>query len=161
MLKSLPDRQEFESYVERLPWSGCWIWSRSPGQQGYGDFRRERKHYQAHRYSYQLYKGPIGGLHVLHRCDVAGCVNPDHLFLGTNQDNIRDSVAKGRRKGPRYRPKGLVYKRPDARCYESRRKISLEKRAEVKALRAQGVPVKEIAARFGVSAPLIYILTNG
>jgi hypothetical protein len=162
VLKLLPSKEEFESYVERIPFAGCWIWSRSRGQQGYGDFKRGGKNYQAHRYSYQLYRGEVGWHHVLHKCDVPGCVNPEHLFLGSNQDNIADSVAKGRRKGrPRTRPSGLIYKRPDRKCYEGRRKISLTQREEVKSLRSSGVSAREIAARFGVSVPLIYMIVNG
>lgn len=50
-----------------------------------------------HRVAWSLFKGPIPeDLHVLHKCDVRNCVNPYHLFLGTNLDNIHDRIAKGR-----------------------------------------------------------------
>ena len=107
------------------PNSGCWLWegSTGPGKPGfrYGDFRRNGRHGLVHRYMYEKYIGPIPpGMHVLHRCDVPICGNPAHLFVGTNLDNIRDSVAKSRRKGvTRNRPSGLTYhyatKRPGAR----------------------------------------------
>ena len=111
-----------ESVEDRLcpePNSGCWLWegsvtSTNGGKPGYGDFRRGGGvHLYVHRYMYEKYRGPIPpGMQVLHKCDVSICGNPSHLFLGTNQDNIQDSVAKGRRKGvTRNRPSGLVYKR--------------------------------------------------
>lgn len=85
--------------------NGCWIWQ---GQltDGYGIIHRWHKrsgykHY-AHTSSYQYHKGPIpDGLMVCHSCDVNNCINPDHLWLGTNQDNQLDSVAKGRARDQR------------------------------------------------------------
>lgn len=96
-----------------IPECGCWVWEWSTQKRGYGDFRAFGKtHYLAHRASYAAYKGEIpDGLHVMHKCDNRSCCNPDHLTLGTNQDNIQDSVNKGRRKGiTRNRPSGLVYR---------------------------------------------------
>jgi hypothetical protein len=55
------------------------------------------KHMRAHRYSYQAFKGQIpDGMQVCHTCDVRNCVNPEHLWIGTNQDNFDDMVKKGR-----------------------------------------------------------------
>lgn len=87
----------FMSHVEMVTESSCWIWMASTSIYGYGSFGYENKTQGAHRVSWQLFKGPIpDGLHVLHKCDVAPCVNPDHLFLGTSQDNMTDMVLKGR-----------------------------------------------------------------
>lgn len=71
----------------------CWIWARG----SYGRFWNGESLVGAHRFSYELHKGPIpSGLDVCHRCDVSSCVNPEHLFVGTRLENIRDCVRKGR-----------------------------------------------------------------
>lgn len=81
---------------------GCWEWNAVKNVKGYGQFS-DRNYYAggktrgAHRWSWEFTYGDIpDGLFVCHRCDNPGCVRPDHLFLGTNSDNQRDSVAKGR-----------------------------------------------------------------
>ena len=78
----------------------CWLWSGSVTSAGYGDIQINYKRYSTHRYFYMKAFGDIPeGLHVLHKCDVRNCVNPDHLFLGTNLDNIKDAMKKGRKGG--------------------------------------------------------------
>jgi HNH endonuclease len=69
---------------------------------GYGRFRVNGILDYAHRYSWKIYKGSIPqGMNVLHHCDNPSCVNPDHLFLGTQSENLHDMVAKGRGNQPR------------------------------------------------------------
>jgi hypothetical protein len=73
---------------------GCWIWQ-GPEAGEYGAWGR---HDYAHRASWRFYYGEIpDGLNVCHTCDVPKCVNPEHLFLGTQHDNLKDMYAKGRR----------------------------------------------------------------
>ena len=72
---------------------GCWIWTGSKNRDGYGRFY----HTSAHRASYEIFKGGIPvGISVLHSCDNPSCVNPNHLWLGTQADNMHDCIAKGR-----------------------------------------------------------------
>ena len=92
--------QRFEAKYMPEPMSGCWLWTGSVVGSGYGSFSRGRRgegNATAHRVSYELRHGPIPqGLYVLHKCDVKTCVNPDHLYLGTAQNNSSDMVARGR-----------------------------------------------------------------
>ena len=71
----------------------CWLWLKHKTTSRYGGFRNLR----ANRASYIIHNGPIpDGMYVCHTCDIPHCVNPSHLFLGTQFDNMRDMVAKGR-----------------------------------------------------------------
>lgn len=90
--------QRFWRFVQKS--EGCWAWTADKVTGGYGRFARggRPKLVLAHRFSYELANGPIpDGLHVLHHCDNPPCVNPSHLWLGTDADNARDCDAKGRR----------------------------------------------------------------
>lgn len=74
----------------------CWLWN-GWRCQGYGRIKVNAKPHLAHRISYILFKGHIpDGMAVCHSCDIKHCVNPDHLFLGTNQENTKDKIIKGR-----------------------------------------------------------------
>ncbi len=78
----------------------CWIWTGGKNKKGYGAATYGGKTWRVHRLAWLLSKGAIpDGLFVCHRCDVRVCCNPDHLFLGTNQDNMADMRAKGRDRG--------------------------------------------------------------
>jgi len=76
---------------------GCWLWEANKLPSGYGMFRVQNTMQKAHRIAYQTYIGSFDrSLHVLHTCDVRNCVNPAHLFLGTNADNVKDKMSKDR-----------------------------------------------------------------
>ena len=75
----------------------CWVWTRGTYQLGYGAFRIDGRSVGAHTQSWIFHFGQIPkGMQVCHRCDNPPCVRPDHLFLGTARDNVRDMMSKGR-----------------------------------------------------------------
>lgn len=88
----------FDHYAIPEPMSGCWLWSGTLGPiHGYGQIRIANVLWCAHRLSYTVHYGEIPpGLMVLHRCDTRPCVNPDHLYLGTAKDNVRDALVRNR-----------------------------------------------------------------
>jgi hypothetical protein len=113
-LSAIVDR--FWSKVNRDRLSDCWLWTASTMSDfGYGQFTVRcapgpQRHLYAHRVSWELAHGPIpNGLQILHRCDVPLCVNPDHLFLGTQADNLIDARQKGRLDESRPRQRTLSY----------------------------------------------------
>lgn len=95
----MPLQQRFDKFVDKS--GDCWIWTGQIGHYGYGVMGlwdgKKLKQIRTHRLSYELHRGKIpDGLCVLHRCDNPACVNPDHLFLGTQTDNLKDMRQKGR-----------------------------------------------------------------
>jgi hypothetical protein len=130
-------RLPFEHRYLVDPISGCWIWTGARSEQAYGYLTIDGKEVKAHRYSYELHKGPIpDGLDVLHSCDNPPCVNPDHLFLGTGLENLADASAKGRMaRGERH----YLAKLTEAQV------------RQVRELYAAGVTQKDLAVRFGTS----------
>jgi hypothetical protein len=145
--------ERFWSHVRKGP--GCWEWTGGRNDWGYGTFAkyRDRSSPLAHRYSFVLANGPIpDGLLVLHRCDNPCCVNPEHLYAGTNQDNMNDREERGRGSHLRGSSHGMS-------------KLS---EADVLAIRAsyvkRGLPGKhapQLAAEYGVSVPTIYDIVHG
>ena len=90
----------FWSHVKINP-DGCWLWTGSKVNGNYGMVRFNGKQHLTHRLSWILTFGAIPkGLNCLHKCDVPNCVRPDHLFIGTALDNVKDMWAKGRAKIP-------------------------------------------------------------
>ena len=89
--------EKFFKKVAVEPNTGCLLWFGAHGKYGYGNLCVGKIHKSAHRYSWEMHRGPIPvGMWVLHKCDTPVCVNPDHLFLGSHKDNCADKVKKGR-----------------------------------------------------------------
>lgn len=135
--------------IDKKQDSGCWEWTGSKCRK-YGTIGINGRTVRAHRASYEAFKGQIPhGLNVLHRCDNPPCINPEHLFLGTQLENIADRVAKGRtRSGGQGRRDGTNYPtkltEADAREILSSRESS-----------------PTCAAKYGISPKLVRLIRAG
>lgn len=131
MRMSTEDR--FMKYVECEPNTGCWLWRGGVNNDGYAKFWDGQKRVKGHRYALR-YEGP---LQVNHTCGVRNCVNPDHLYVGTQSDNMRDRLREGNHPRAKF------------------------DRATIEAvLAAEGTQV-EIGARFGVSRSVVGQIKRG
>ena len=117
----------------------CWEWTAFQLIEGYGTIGWGKKVCRSHRVAYEIAFGEYPDtLHVLHHCDNPACVNPNHLFLGTNSDNIRDKVAKGRAQHLYGEQHG-------------KHKLTNEQVAEIRQRYAQGgVSYRQLAEEYGV-----------
>ena len=90
-------REMIEENCVPVPMSGCLLWCGGTMRRGYGVLMSNGKSCSVHRFMWSIVNGPIPqGMHVLHKCDIPACVNPNHLFLGTHTDNMRDMHKKHR-----------------------------------------------------------------
>lgn len=123
----------------------CWMWKAGLSPKGYGWVKYRGKARRAHRVAWELTYGPIPQrMNVLHRCDIPACVRPDHLFLGTQRDNILDAIEKGRHQGRHNLPYSSGDTHPMA-------KLSMAIVLEARRLHAQGLSIYKLAQRRSVS----------
>jgi hypothetical protein len=136
----------------------CWLWRGAKREGGYGSMLRNGKLQSVHRLAYDRLIGPIPeGLRVLHTCDIPGCVNPRHLFLGTQRDNMRDGVRKGRVRVPG--TSGA--KNPMAKLTEAQ---VAEIRASFERGHGKGFPrgnAKALARKFGIDPNHVRQIVRG
>lgn len=94
MVMDRPTTKEVARFLDKVRITKhCWLWIKPSLKRGYGGFNLNGRMIQAHRFSYELFVGPIDpGKQILHRreCGKPNCVNPHHLYMGTNDDNMRD-----------------------------------------------------------------------
>ncbi len=149
-----PELKRFEKHIDRhSSQTGCWLWTGSLNWNGYGYFYpgpgRTVRVERAHRASWRLFCGMIPeGFLVLHRCDIRRCVNPDHLYLGTTQDNTNDRDSRGRHWVRSGEDHGMS-------------KLTAAKVREIRATVGYWGVKRRLAKRFKVSESLICSIRNG
>jgi hypothetical protein len=144
---------------------GCWEWKKFKNPSGYGIFTNlddrsqnpgnKMRNVLAHRASYIMHKGEIPeGKFVCHTCDNRGCVNPDHLFIGTPKDNARDALRKGR-----LAVENLTYRPPKGKSFNA--KLTIYDVKEIKRRISENHRVIEIAEDYFVAPQCIYYIKHG
>jgi hypothetical protein len=131
--------------------NGCWIWNGGKTDRKYGITTINKERIRVHRLMWSVINGKIPiGMCICHKCDNPSCINPDHLFLGTNQDNVNDREKKGRNKPP------IVYGENNPRA-----KLKEADVIEILKLINKNVPLSNIAKMYNVGATAIFNIKHG
>jgi hypothetical protein len=142
--------------------SECWIWQGSCMPKGYGHMSIQNKSNTAHRVSYAAHIGDIpDDMCACHKCDTPQCCNPDHLFLGTKAENIRDRDAKGRkatgdRCGARTKPE--KFQRGENHF---KSKLTVDDVLEIRRLGKEGLKPSQISKQYPVTDAAIFLILTG
>lgn len=138
--------------------TGCWEWTGNRNDEGYGRLWLDGRRVYAHRRSWELFMGPIPpGLCVLHRCDNPPCCNPEHLFIGTKGDNMRDAMSKGRApRPPRLRPEWAARGERSGTA-----KLTESAVRSIRAALASGESMGSVARRIGVGHGTVHAIAVG
>jgi DNA-binding XRE family transcriptional regulator len=140
-------RERFETKYNKKFDDQCWNWVAGKSGNGYGMIKIAGKNRLAHRVSYLLYKSEDLDNNVLHTCDNRACVNPNHLYLGDQKDNLRDAVERGR----------LDFQGEK----NKRAKLTKEDVKEVRKMLDNGMTQREVGDNFGVSRGCIADIDQG
>ena len=142
MKRGLQDRLLSKVIIDTS--TGCWVWLGCKRKEGYGRISVKGRSEATHRMSYTLFNGTIPkGLLVCHKCDNPSCINPEHLFVGTDLDNSKDKIKKGRQ---------FVLKGENV----SNSILTNTKVMQIRSLCKDGLTLKEISEMFGVSITTIH-----
>lgn len=151
--KHVPLPVRFWSKVELHDPDKCWLWTDYRDPNGYGRFGIDQRPLLSHRIAYRLANGqdpPPETPFVLHHCDNPPCCNPAHLYAGTQADNVRDAVRRGRTSGNPTRGAAA----PNAR-------LTADQVCAIREYRKQGEFYREIAARFDISPSTVGQIVRG
>jgi hypothetical protein len=153
MRKNYPSFEDkFWSKVDKGAENECWIWTGAKRWNGYGKFIHNYKTILAHKASFEINRGTIGdGLVVCHSCDNRACCNPNHLWLGTQAENMQDMFKKGR--NAKSKPKGSCERHPRA-------KLKNSDIPEIKKLYSNGESSRSIGKKYGVSKTMILFIVK-
>jgi len=140
------DKNEYreKKLAVEIDGNDCWnVISHQPKDTGYIAFTRNGKHIRIHRYIYEKYFGPIPkGLFVCHSCDNRKCINPKHLWLGTNRENLQDMIEKGRNNNQKLSVLGED---------NSQAKLTEKDIISIRKERKTGLTMKSLAQKYNVS----------
>lgn len=133
--------------------NGCWLWTGAIANSGYGKLQRSGKQHLAHRYAYELFTGrKLGALQANHACDTKRCVNPVHIWAGTQKENLRDAKDKGRRLGPKINVRGEAH---------GMSKLTVEMVLEMRSRHLNGDSERELASHFGIARGTAHAAVSG
>lgn len=136
-----------------IPGFSCWAWNGVMHHRGYGVLTHRKKWMLAHRAAYAVYNGPIpSGRLVCHSCDNPWCVRPDHLFVGTPNDNMQDKVTKGRQSRGDTHGRAIKQKRKSWPSGLAHHNTKLDQVLHAQIAARRGLePQSKTAKEFGVS----------
>jgi hypothetical protein len=136
--------------------NGCWVWQGAKSHNGYGKISFEGKARFAHRVSWQLENGRAvrENYFICHRCDNPPCVNPDHLFEGTREENMMDSARKRRHR---------LHRNPELNCglNHPRSKVTPEMAKEMIKLYSDGFTQDQIAKKLNIAQTRVSVVVRG